>query len=378
MSTEEAMNMLKKKVRHHEWDSVWHLLQTSSIVQTFMKEPDFIRVMIESSDFHAAGNYIRKLGIYRQDLKPLINLLISRLLHAGLFERAVSSAAELVEGFNQKCQDKSYLEVTDQATWTPLAVLQAMVRRKNYDCALRYVSEWGLDEQYPPPTLIKGLFQTKEFTLAVTHIKRRQMMNLFPLDSVVQLMLQGRDWDAAVKLVRETPALQEKWTDLQLVRPIVEARDFIDAVRYMYALKIIVDNRESNSVGGDTVRHLPVNSPERRLCCDLVRSMVAEAEFYKALKYCLKFQLESEFAPETLIQGAINAGQFHIAQKYIIGLALEGKFPDFAAQYVASRRAMACEFRSLVKARQAHFEHVCRQANVQISEVPLMFEYLIL
>jgi hypothetical protein len=364
MATEEAMNVLKKKVRHHEWDAVWSLLHTSAIVQTFMKEPDFIRVMIESSDFHAASKYIRELGVYRQDLKPLINLLISRLLNAGLFERAVSSAMEFVEGYEQKCHDTSYLQFNEQSSWTPLAILQAMIRRRNYECALRYVSEWSLDDKFPPQTLIKGLFQTKQFTVAVTHIKRRQMTQFFPLDSVVQLMFQGKDWDAAMKLVRETASLQEKWTAINLIQPIVDAGDFIACVHYMYQLKIVVENPDGN------VEPIKEGTPERKLLCHMIKGMVAHTEFYKALKYSLKFQLAVEFPPKVLIQQTIKAGQYHVAQKYIQNLELAKEFPKFKNQHKHAKRAMARDFRALMKIRHAEFEKMCRQANVPLLEVP--------
>ncbi|KAE9046986.1 hypothetical protein PR001_g1220 [Phytophthora rubi] len=348
------------------------LIAASAHLSSRFQTADVVRLMLERAcsprTLEQAAQLVRDLQL--KDNDALVMLLINEMVRALQFGAAVRLAQEMVPGFDQ-------LAASERPSWTPPALIQAMIRVGKFRPALKYAKEFGLLDTFPAPQLVAGMLETRSWEEAVSSVMEFQLFKEFPLEALAVEMMKQRQWTQAVKCMNKLSDKDDTRAKFYeaLVRETAHVGDFVTSLRYLREFKLDQGNGEA------TVNLLRY----------LVDTMVVHGEFYKAIKYAIKFNLaknplddaiaaaeaalaaangeevtpskvvdDAEYLPqysvETLIRKAMECGQYHVATTYIKKLRLRERFADELVAIEKAQQTQLLEFRQYAQLRLAQFQ----------------------
>ncbi|KAG3192528.1 hypothetical protein PC129_g2802 [Phytophthora cactorum] len=297
---------------------------------------------------------------------------------AQMFGAAMRVAQEMVPGF------ETLSAAADRPCWTPPALIQAMIRAGKFRAALKFSKQFGLLDTFPASQLVRGMLETRSWEEAISSVMEMQLFKDFPLEALAVEMLKQRQWSQAVKCMNKLSDKDDTRAKFYeaLVRETAHVGDFVTSLRYLREFKLDQGNGDATL---SLLRYL-------------VDAMVAHGEFYKAIKYAIKFNLaknplddaiaaaeaalaaangeeipvqeedNTEYLPqynvELLIRKAIEGGQFHVATTYLKRLRLREKFADELVAIEKAQQSRLLEFRQYAQLRHAQFQDPTFQKNL--------------
>ncbi|CAI5709057.1 unnamed protein product [Hyaloperonospora brassicae] len=385
---------LQQLLQRRQFHDAAFLIAASAHLRARFETADVARLMLDSASsavaLEQAAQLVRDLKL--QQNEALVTLLINELVRAQQFSAAVRLAGEMVPQFEQlqAMQEQTSAGAgaaagaasVEQPRWTPVALIQAMVRARKYRAALKYAKQFGLLELFPAPQLVAGMLDMRCWDEAISSIIEMQLVTEFPMAPLAVEMLQHRQWSLAVKCVNRlsdaTAATKAEFYEA-LVRAAAQVGDFVTSLRYLRELKLDEGTTDAT----------------RQLLQFLVDTMLAHGEFYKAIKYAIKFKLaknpledaaaalaaangeepvlndqdHTEYLPqydvEALIRRAIEGGQFHVATTFIKRLRLREAFADELVLIDKAQQTRLLEFRQYAELRLAQYHDTAVQQNLQ-------------
>lgn len=178
----------------------------------------------------------------------------------------------------------------------------------------------------------------------------------FPLNVLTVRMLEQRQWALAVKCMNKLDSKEELAKFQQaLVQEAARVGDFVTSIMYLREFKL--DQPDTHQA----------------LLCFLVDAMIGHGEFYKAIKYAIKFELagdeaselQSKYGTKALIMGAVQSGQYHVATTYIKKLKLRDEFAQELIQIEKLQQARLAEFRQYMQLRMAQYDDPAYQMQLR-------------
>ncbi|KAG7397338.1 hypothetical protein PHYBOEH_000850 [Phytophthora boehmeriae] len=379
---EQLETRLQQLLRAQQYADAAFLIAASAHLSARFQTADVVRLMLEqvksSRALEQAVQLVRDLQLQHKD--ELVTLLINEMVRGLQFGAAVRVAQEMVPGF----QDLSGA-ATERPSWTPPALIQAMIRAGRFRAALKFAKQFNLLETFPAPQLVAGMLERRSWEEAVSSVMEFQLFQEFPLEALAVKMMQHRQWAQAVKCINK---LADSDTRVKfqeaVVREMAHVGDFVTALRYLREFKLD-QGKEQATVS---------------LLRFLVDAMIAHSEFYKAVKYSIKFGLaknplddaiaaaeaalaaangetveptkvedDVEYLPqysvETLLRRAIEGGQFHVATTYIKKLRMREHFADELVAIEQAKQNRLLEFRQYVQLRLGEFQDPARQQSLK-------------
>ncbi|CAH0493176.1 unnamed protein product [Peronospora farinosa] len=381
---EELETRLQTLLRGSKYSDAAFLIVASSYLSERFQTPDVARLMLEQAKSPQAlekvAQFVRDLQL--QSNNELVTLLINEMVRALQFNAAVRLAQEMVPGFEQL---SASVATVKRPCWTPLALIQAMVRARKFRAALKYSKQFGLLETFPAPQLVVGMLETRCWEEAISSIMEMQLFKEFPLEALAVEMMKQRQWSQAAKCMNKMSDRDDARIKFYeaLVCEAAHVGDFVTSLRYLREFKL------HQGTGVATVNLLRY----------LVDAMLAHGEFYKAIKYAIKFKLaknplddaiaaaeaalaavngeevphlsddHTEYLPqynvEILIRKAIAGGQFHVATTYIKRLRLREKFAEELVAIEKAQQTRLLEFRQYAQLRLAQFQDAALQQSLR-------------
>ncbi|TYZ66386.1 hypothetical protein PybrP1_004118 [[Pythium] brassicae (nom. inval.)] len=354
-SEDELQLLLQQLLRSARFTDAAYLIAASTALAAKFKTSDVVRLMLEAKQFEPTAQLIRAMQLQTNQL--LVTLFVKELVRGAQFHAAVRYAQEFVQNFG-----KTDFGPRDLArpSWTPQALVQAMVRARHFRTALKFAKQFELLATFPARPLVASMLEARQWDDAVASVMEHRLFADFPVDALIATLLGARQWALAAKcmgkLAANKPALDAAAE--ALVRAAARAGDFVTALRYLREFKLE-----------------QVAERRRALLEDLVSTMVLYSEMYKAIKYALKFGLadsdeadademapgDGPFATATLVRKALELGQYHVASLYIKKLRLKDQFGPELAEIALKQRARLLEFREFVGFRDAQLGHPANQ-----------------
>ncbi|KAG2948582.1 hypothetical protein PC119_g5597 [Phytophthora cactorum] len=356
------------------------LIAASAHLSTRFQTADVVRLMLEQAKsaraLDQAAQMVRDLQLQQND--ALVTLLINEMVRALQFGAAMRVAQEMVPGF------ETLSAAADRPCWTPPALIQAMIRAGKFRAALKFSKQFGLLDTFPASQLVRGMLETRSWEEAISSVMQMQLFKDFPLEALAVEMLKQRQWSQAVKCMNKLSDKDDTRAKFYeaLVRETAHVGDFVTSLRYLREFKLDQGNGDATL---SLLRYL-------------VDAMVAHGEFYKAIKYAIKFNLaknplddaiaaaeaalaaangeeipvqeedNTEYLPqynvELLIRKAIEGGQFHVATTYLKRLRLREKFADELVAIEKAQQSRLLEFRQYAQLRHAQFQDPTFQKNL--------------
>ncbi|KAI9908738.1 hypothetical protein PsorP6_003806 [Peronosclerospora sorghi] len=381
VTPEELEVRLQKMLLARKFVESALLISASRHLSARFDTADVARLMLEQAksprSLEKAVQLVRDLHLQKNE--SLVTLLINEMVRAQQFSAAVKLAQEMVPGFEQPAA--STATTANRPCWTPSALIQAMIRAKKFRAALKFSKQFGLMNAFPAPQLVAGMLKTRCWEEAISSIMEMQLFKQFPLEALAVEMIKQRQWSQSVKCINKLSDKDDARIRLYeaLVRETAHAGDFVASLRYLREFKLDQGDR-------DTTINLLRN---------LVDAMLAHGEFYKAIKYAIKFNLaknplddvttaagaalstvlpnlnegdRTEYLPqynvESLIRKAIDSGQFHVASTYIKRLRLREKFFVEHSLIEKSQQNQLLEFQDFTRLRLSQFQDPAFQQHL--------------
>ncbi|RLN48102.1 hypothetical protein BBJ28_00014754 [Nothophytophthora sp. Chile5] len=381
-SPEQLEARLQTLLRGAHFADAAYLIAASAHLSAQFQPADVVRLMLEAQPRAAeqAAQLVRDLHL--QSNEPLVTLLVNALVRGGQFHAAVRVAQEMVPGFSGPA------EASERPSWTPQALIQAMIRAGRFRAALKFSKQFNCLDAFRAPQLVAGMLETRSWEEAVSSVMEFQLFTEFPLEALAVRMLQQRQWALAVKCINKLPDKEQARPKFReaLVREAAHVGDFVTAVHYLREFKL---DRSGNQQTTTNLLHF------------LVDAMLAHGEFYKAIKYAMKFGLAknplddaiaaaeaaiavangeqpaaplvgvdpTEYLPqysvETLIRKAMEGGQLHVATTYIKKLRLRERFAQELVQMDMAQQSRLLEFQRYAEVRLAQFQDPAFQQTLQ-------------
>ncbi|RLN56837.1 hypothetical protein BBJ29_003189 [Phytophthora kernoviae] len=222
---------LQQLLRSQQYADAAFLIAASSHLSTRFQTADVVRLMLEqvksSRALEQAAQLVRDLQLQHKD--ELVTLLINELVRGAQFGAAVRVAQEMVPGF----QDLSGAAM-ERPSWTPPALIQAMIRAGRFRAALKFAKQFNLLETFPSPQLVAGMLERRCWEEAVSSVMEFQLFQEFPLEALAVKMMQHRQWAQAVKCINKLVDndTRAKFQEA-LVREMAHVGDFVTALRYL-------------------------------------------------------------------------------------------------------------------------------------------------
>ncbi|KAL4169393.1 hypothetical protein KRP22_010313 [Phytophthora ramorum] len=383
-SPEQLETRLQQLLMGAKFADAAFLIAASPHLSTRFQTADVVRLMLEQAKsprtLEQAGQLVRDLQLQHND--ALVTLLINEMVRALQFSAAVRLAQEMVPGFEQLAASAATAE---RPMWTPPALIQAMIRVGKFRAALKFSKQFGLLDTFPAPQLVAGMLETRSWEEAISSVMEMQLFKEFPLEALAVEMMKQRQWSQAVKCMNKLSDKDDTRAKFYeaLVRETAHVGDFVTSLRYLREFKLDQGNGDATL---SLLRYL-------------VDAMLAHGEFYKAIKYAIKFNLAKnplddaiaaaeaalaaangdelpppkveddsnyllQYNVETLIRKAVEGGQFHVATTYIKKLRLREKFVDELVSIEKAQQARLLEFRQYAQLRLAQFEDPALQQNL--------------
>ncbi|CAH0513364.1 unnamed protein product [Peronospora belbahrii] len=382
---EHLETQLQKLLKDKQYLDAAFLIAASPYLNARFQTSDVARLMLEQAKsliaLEQVAQLVRDLQLQRND--ALVTLLINEMVRALHFGAAVRLAQEMVPAFGQHAAPAT---TTKRPCWTPKALIQAMLRAKKFRAALKYSKQFGLLEAFPAPHLVAGMLETRCWEEAISSVMEMQLFKEYPLEVLAVEMIKQRQWSQAAKCMNKMSDEDETKAKFYeaLVLETAHVGDFVTSLRYLREFKL---DQGSEDRTVSLLRYL-------------VDLMLAHGEFYKAIKYAIKFKLAknplndaiaaaeaalaaangeearplkkddhieylSQYNVEILIRKAIDGGQLHVATTYIKRLRLREKFAEELVAIEKAQQNWLLEFRQYAQLRLAQFQDSVLQQNLR-------------
>ncbi|GLE10395.1 hypothetical protein PINS_up022496 [Pythium insidiosum] len=352
---EQLEYVLQDALQRGRFEDAAYLIAVTPVLASKYKTVDVVRLMIDMQHCDAAAQLMRDMKL--QDNPLLVTLLVNELIRASRFQAAVRYAQEMVPNFGKAPIDGAANDQT-RPSWTPQALVQAMIRAQQFRTALKYAKQFELLEMFPAAQLVASMLTTQAWDDAVSSILEFKLTAEFPLEPLAIKLLEHRQWSCALKCIQKltTKELVDKYSEA-LVREAARVGDFVVALRYLREFKL-----DQPTTHGGLLRYF--------LDC-----LVHHQEFYKAIKYAIKFGLAEEdsetgetsvYATSVLIRRAIDCDQMHVASTYIKKLGLRDQFQPELEIIKHRQRGMLQEFRAFAQLRDAQYHHAMYQTQLAL------------
>ncbi|KAL7683477.1 hypothetical protein Plhal304r1_c041g0119351 [Plasmopara halstedii] len=374
-TSEQLETRLQQLLLNSGFSDAALLIEASTHLSSRYQTADVVRLMLEKakslSSLEKAAQLVRDLKL--QNNEALVTLLINEMVRAMQFGAAVRLAQEMVPNFEQLSA------AADRPCWSPSALIQAMIRARKFRAALRSAKQFGLLDMFPAPQLVAGMLETRSWEEAVSSVMEMHLFKEFPLARLAVEMMQQQQWSQAVKCINKLSDNDNTRTKFckALVREIAHRGDFVTSLTYLREFKLDQGN-------GDAALSL---------LRDLVDAMILQNEFYKAIKYAIKFNLSDnplndtnvhangpkmppmdeknvgylpQYNVEHLIRKTMKAGQHHVALTYIRKLRLRDKFAEELVEIKKVQQIQLQEFRQFARLRLAQLQDPAYQENLCI------------
>ncbi|KAJ0409136.1 hypothetical protein ATCC90586_002847 [Pythium insidiosum] len=351
-SDEQLECVLQNALQRGQFEDAAYLIAVTPVLASKYKTSDVIRLMIDMQLCDPAAQLMRDMKLQENQL--LVTLLVNELVRASRFQAAVRYAQEMVPNFGKPLADADQT----RPSWTPQALIQAMIRAQQFRTALKYAKQFELLELFPPAQLVASMLTCQAWDDAVSSILEYKLVAEFPLEPLAAKLLEHRQWSCALKCIQKlsNKELIDKYCEA-LVREAARVGDFVVALRYLREFKL-----DQPATHGVLLRYF-------------VDCLVHHSEFYKAIKYAIKFGLAEEdsetgetsvYATSVLIRRAIDCGQLHVASTYIKKLGLRDQFQAELEIIKQRQRALLQEFRAFARLRDAQYHHAVFQTQLAL------------
>lgn len=169
-ASEQLELELQALLRRGSFGDAAYLIEASELLAGKYKTADVARLMLETKQFERATQLIREMNLAGNQL--LVTLLVKELVLASQFHAAVRVAQEMVQGFG-KPVEKATPDLA-RAMWTPLALVQAMIRAQHFRTALKFAKQFELLGTFPVMPLVASMFETRSWADGVSCVMVRR------------------------------------------------------------------------------------------------------------------------------------------------------------------------------------------------------------
>lgn len=167
-SEQELELQLQDRLRTGKFADAAYLIEACPLLNAKYKTSDVVRLVLENKQFDLTARLIRELGLQANQL--LVTLFIKELIRSAQFHAAVRYAQEMVQNFGK--QDFGPREQV-RPSWTPQALIQAMIRAQQFKTALKFVRQFELLDTFPPRPLIASMLEAHQWEDAVSSVMVR-------------------------------------------------------------------------------------------------------------------------------------------------------------------------------------------------------------
>lgn len=166
-ASEELEMQLQSLLQRGSFGDAAYLIEASEFLAAKYKTADVVRLMLETKQFERATQLIREMNMTSNQL--LVTLLVKELVLASQFHAAVRVAQEMVQDFGRSAAEAAGAE-QGRAGWTPLALVQAMIRAQHFRTALKFAKQFSLLDTFPVVPLVASMFETRAWADGVSSV----------------------------------------------------------------------------------------------------------------------------------------------------------------------------------------------------------------
>ena len=367
--------------------------------------PRLVEKMVEQHRFDYAMTYLGRFGL--DDDINLKGHVFQRMIKEGQYDRCLAEAERL------KIPDANALspeEKNKKVQHLYKSIVTYMIRRGRVETALKHIEKLRLSDEFDIEDLFKKLYDQNNFTAILRFAGRYNLLQKYPVNFLIQNMLDNNLWAEAWKTVQMkglsktfplrliiekasdngdfsivtqfiedhnlAPRMSKTLDDFenklmnQIVefekkeeelvkkqppssprRPSLESLRSADdgSVRNEVATGSSEVNDEETPKPIVSIEYPPPPSKNRDLLEYVVKKMIEQRKWYFAMKYVLDYNLATIFPPVEVIEKVIDDEAYSLGLRYIVGL---GEYDSAVAEKFFPMLPFIREERS---ARRIHF-----------------------
>lgn len=329
LSPKELEDGVEIRLRSKQYESAALWIKQSKYLSSKYQVSDVVRLTLDAKQYDVAGRLIRDMKLQANQL--LLTLFVKELVKSGQFNLAIRYAQELIPDFGK---------TTQNASWTPQTLIQAMIRGKQYASALKYAQQFDLLDIFSPAELVPKQVEQGQLLEAFKNVQKFQLNEIIPVEKLILSMLKAKEWSNAINCINKSgETMQEAFPQDRIVRHMIECGDFVTALAHLRKYKLDSDTA---------------------LLTTLIQEMIAQKEWYKAIKYAVKFNLVvlDQFSIDRLLRQAMEEGQCHVAWLYIKRLHVEDTYEDMLIQIEEQRKQLLLGFRAMLSAKYQKYHEI--------------------
>lgn len=170
-SDEELQMLLQQLLQNARFEDAAYLISASASLNSKFKTSDVVRLMLEAKQFEQTAQLIRDMKLQANQL--LVTLFVKELVRCSQFHAAVRYAQEMVQNFGKKDFGPRDQE---RPSWTPQALIQAMLRAFQFKTALKFSKQFDLLDTFPALPLVANMFEARQWEDAISSV----MVRVYP------------------------------------------------------------------------------------------------------------------------------------------------------------------------------------------------------
>lgn len=167
-SDEELQMLLQHLLQNARFEDAAYLISASAFLNSKFKTSDVVRLMLEAKQFEQTAQLIRDMKLQSNQL--LVTLFVKELVRCSQFHAAVRYAQEMVQNFGKKDFGPRDQE---RPSWTPQALIQAMLRAFQFKTALKFSKQFDLLDTFPALPLVANMFEARQWEDAISSVMVR-------------------------------------------------------------------------------------------------------------------------------------------------------------------------------------------------------------
>lgn len=167
-SDEELQMLLQQLLQNARFEDAAYLISASAFLNSKFKTSDVVRLMLEAKQFEQTAQLIRDMKLQSNQL--LVTLFVKELVRCSQFHAAVRYAQEMVQNFGKKDFGPRDQE---RPSWTPQALIQAMLRAFQFKTALKFSKQFDLLDTFPALPLVANMFEARQWEDAISSVMVR-------------------------------------------------------------------------------------------------------------------------------------------------------------------------------------------------------------
>lgn len=332
MSESQLESQLEIFLSEKQYELAGHWIKLSSYLANKYPMEDVVRLVLENGKFDVAGKMIRSFEL--SENRMLVSYFIKEMIRDGQFHVAMRYAKELIVDFGKNKQVDNM--------WTPETMILAMIRNRCFLAAMRYAKEFELLEQFPPMAILPHMVQEGLYMEVFKYVQMYKLEDKLDVHYLIRQMLDNGEWSSAIRCISSSndDGVKIKFSTKYVVQCMLRVGDFVAAIMYLREFKLMTNDKDNID-----------------LHQQLIDAMIEFKEFYKAIKYAVKLNLQDipNYTVHRLIELAIQAKQFHVAKLYMNRYKLQPEFKTQLESIQVEQQQMAQQFREKLKARNANY-----------------------